>query len=282
MRLSRRFFLAAGSLVGTSALLKAAGAQEFAGDSCVASAMGDAPRALVQQVVAAFGGARDIIHLGDRVLVTPTAAWPSHGAAGVNTNPAVFDELLRLILEQEPREVVVLEAVQGRARTGWLKNWTAQSSSCRDPRVRTVESTTTDFVVTKRGGRQITVHRAALEADIRLAVPIFKHHRALGFSGAVHGCLTWTGGRGVLPEQRRRGFLEAVPPHLILLDATESLVAGGPDGRTHARRSSLRTILASRSPDALDRVAFDRFGRLLDASASMSPADPLPSTPRVS
>ena len=255
---------AAGLALPAAGALRAVAAE---GQSPVAIARKGDPAALVRRAVAASGGMGRYVSRGDVVVVKPNIAWDRTPEMAANTNPEVVREVVLLCLEAGARKVRVMDRSCNDPRRCYVKSGIKAAVEAIDDLAVTVEyMDEARFVpLALPKGRSLsswTVYPGLMEADVRINVPIAKHHSAarltMGLKN-VMGCLG--GNRGNIHRDLDGNIAAcsaAIPFDLTILDAVRILTGNGPQGGRLSDVRRLDTVIAG-----VDRVAVDTVGASL-------------------
>lgn len=245
LRRARRDFLRTG-IVTTAALLTGASPlslfdrEALAGDyPDVAIAHGNDPATMTRSAVNAVGGIKRFVKPGNRVVIKPNMSFAAKPGQGANTNPAVVAEVARLCHEAGASGVSVLDNVLSSAQD-------CLSMSRIPEYCEKVPNTVVANVYSRRmfgevkvpNGRELSsmrVMKAVLDADVLIAVPVGKSHSGTGVSLSMKGMMGLIYDRG--PFHKRYDLHGAIvdmasvlKPHLVVIDGTRILSAGGPGG----------------------------------------------------
>lgn len=220
-------------------------------------AHGPSPARITRAAIDALGGISRFVPKGARVVVKPNIGWDRTPEQAANTNPEVVAEIIRMALEAGAKSVLVLD------------------NPCNDPR-RCYERSgiaaavrgaggTIDFFEESRcrkmklGGDRLKeweVHPAVIEADVRINVPVAKHH---GLADLTLGMKNWMGSVGGARGRMHQDIDTCVVdlaaffrPQLTIIDGVRILTRGGPQGGSLGDVKRLDTVIASGDPVAAE------------------------------
>lgn len=239
--------------------------QAAAGQAALTVARNGEPRALVDAAIAGLGGMARFVSSGDRVLVKPNMGWDRKPELAANTNPEIIARLVELALEAGAKKVTVLDRTCNDARRCYANSGIEAAASAAGARVVHVD----DERVTRvdLGGdvlHEWDVYDEIADVDVRINVPIAKHHAlsqlSLGMKNLM-GCIG--GNRSRMHQQIHRSVVDLAAyfrPQLTVLDAYRILTANGPTGGNPADVTKLRVLCASADPVAVDTFGASLFG----------------------
>jgi len=267
-RITRREFIARIAATGAAV----SGASLFGSDlyaarrSVISVAANAAPGPMTRQAVEALGGMRRFVKRGQRVVVKPNASYAVDPDQAATTHPEVVAEVIKMCLEAEAGEVVVIDSPVDHPIKSFFLN------GIRD--VATQEKATLIMrpiyykqVDVPRGRvlRKMTVSVATdfLDADVFISVPIAKAHEATGYSlgikslmGTVRDRQAWHA--SVSLDQCIADFATVIRPRLTIIDAHRILLTNGPRGPGEMK--DVNKVIAGADPLAVDAYAATLFG----------------------
>jgi len=223
----------------------------------LAVAHGPAPDAITRAAVEALGGMGRFVHRGDRVVVKPNIGWdrlPQHAA---NTDPEVVGAVVRLCLEAGARSVLVMDNPCNDPRRCYQRSGIAEAAKAAGATVDFFEEDRTRKMAIKGERiREWEVHPAIIEADVRINVPVAKHHSLAGLTLGMKNWLGAVGGsRGRLHQEIDTVVVDLAAffrPALTIVDGVRVLTKGGPQGGNVADVRRLDTVIASADPVAAE------------------------------
>lgn len=239
-----------------------------AGKVMVGVGHGGEVKQMVRGSVEMIGGLGRLEVAGKTVLVKPNVVTAS--PPPVTTNPEVVGSVVSLLKEAGAKRVIVgdssafiaLPTKDNMKRTG-----IAEAAEGAGAEVAFLEDE--EWVRVRPPGLkyidEFRVSRLAVEADLYVSVPVVKTHRYATYSLALKNTL------GIIhpanrPSLHASKFWEeivaeinsAVRPHLIVIDGTKSMIAGGP---LSGEEAETKMVIATG-----DLLAADLFGLALISS----------------
>jgi len=232
----------------------------------LAVAHGPSPAAITRAAIEALGGMRAFVHRGDRVVVKPNIGWdrlPEHAA---DTNPEVVATVVALCLDAGAKSVLVMDNPCNDPRRCYARSGIAAAAKAAGARVEHFEEERTKRVAI--GGEALKewpVHRAFIECDVRINVPIVKHHGLAGVTGGMKNWLGAIGGaRNKLHQDLDRSIVDLsayFKPALTVVDGVRLLVRGGPQGGRLEDIERGDTVIASADAVAAEARGIALHGR---------------------
>ena len=240
-------------------------AQASDGAAKLAIVRNGSPSAMVDAALGALGGIGAFVSSGDKVLVKPNIGWDRTPEQAANTNPEVVARLVELSLGAGAKRVTVMDYTCNDARRCYTNSGIQAAAEAAGARVLHVDServTTVDI-----GGeviREWDVFDEMLDADVRINVPVAKHH---SLSRVSLGMKNWMGcAAGHRPRMHQKINVSIVDlaayfrPSVTLIDAYRILIANGPTGGRLADVRQANTLCASTDPVAADTFGASLFG----------------------
>jgi uncharacterized protein (DUF362 family) len=232
----------------------------------LAFAHGPSPAAITRAAIEALGGMSTFVRRGDRVVVKPNIGWDRTPEQAANTNPEVVAAIVALCLESGAKSVVVLDNPCNDPRRCYARSGIAAAVKEAGGRMEVFEEDRTKLVPI--GGvalRDWPVHPAFLDADVKINVPIAKHH---GLAGVTNGMKNWLGAiggaRNRLHQDLDRSIVDLAAffsPSLTVVDGVRILLRSGPQGGRLDDVRRLDTVIASADPVAAEVSGFALHGR---------------------
>jgi uncharacterized protein (DUF362 family) len=233
----------------------------------LAVAHGPVAAAITKAAVDALGGMGRFVHRGDRVVVKANIGWDRTPEQAANTNPDVVGSVVRLCLAAGAKSVLVLDNPCNDPRRCYQRSGIAEAVRAAGGTVDFFEEDRTRKMII--GGELIkewNVHPAFTEANVRINVPIAKHHSLAGLTLGMKNWLGAVGGdRGRMHQEMDRCIVDLAAffkPSLTIIDGVRILTSGGPQGGDLKAVRRLDTVIAS-----ADQVAAEARGGMLHGRA---------------
>ncbi len=200
---------------------------------------GSPPEATTRRAVEALGGMKRFVKPGNKVVIKPNMSFASDPESASNTNPAVVAEVARLCKEAGAATIAVLDNVLGSPRSCLQLSQIPQyCASVPDTVVSNVRSPRLFKTVPVPQGKEfkrMSVVKAALDADVLIAVPVGKSHSSSGVSLSMKGMMGLIEDRGSFHTKYNLheaivDMVTVLTPQLVVVDGTRILSTGGPGG----------------------------------------------------
>ena len=204
---------------------------------------GDRPDEMVKLGMRAIGGVKLFVSPGDRVVISPNFAWARPPGSGATTDPELVRAVIQLCWAAGAREVVCLDyasdmtprafkvcgaykATEG-TRARLISPWSSEQFIRVD-----------DFKKGKiHAGKKIgwqAVASVLMRCDVFINMPIFKHHREVGVTGALKKLMGCVWRRSTYHAVDLDGCIAELAavlrPTLTIMDGTRILTTNGPNG----------------------------------------------------
>jgi uncharacterized protein (DUF362 family) len=224
---------------------------------------GQSPSKMAKAAVLAIGGMGKFVHRGDVVLVKPNIGWDRLPEQAANTNPEVVAAVVEMAFDAGAKKVVVMDNTCNDPRRCYVRSGIEAAAKKVGGEVRFVEERMMKEM--DIGGDKIKkwpVNSEIMEADVRINIPIAKHH---GLTRLTLSMKNWYGAVGGRRNELHQDAARCVAdlakffaPQLTILDAYRILKANGPQGGNLADVEQKNILAVSR-----DQVAIDSFGASL-------------------
>ncbi len=257
--MKRREFLAAGAALAALPLVAAEG---DAPKSKVVAVRNGEPEALFRKGIAALGGIAAFVKPGQKVVVKPNIGWDRTPEFGANTNPGLIGEIVRQCIAAGAAQVEVFD------HTCNVWNRCYRSSGI-DEAVRQAGGTMVNAherdayreVSRPAAGSMKTalIHRAILDADVFINVPILKTHGGAKVTAALKNFMGLVWDRQFMHAHNLDQCIADAAlyrkPDLNVVDAYRVMQANGPRGVSLNDVRTLRYQLLSTDIVAVDVLA---------------------------
>ena len=239
--------------------------QAASGAADLAIARDGEPAALVDAVFTALGGMGKYVSEGDKVLVKPNMGWDRTPELAANTNPDVIARIVQLCLDAGAKRVVVMDRPCNDPRRCYVNSGIQSAVEEVGGKVLHVD----DARVTRvdLGGEVLhewDVYDEMLDVDVRINVPVAKHHMLSKVSLGMKNWMGCVGGnRSRMHQQIHKSVVDLAAyfkPAVTVLDAYRVLVSNGPQGGRPSDVELTRTLCASADPVAVDSFGASLFG----------------------
>ncbi len=241
--MKRRTFLMSGAALAVAAptaTLAAAEAPAPGGPkSKVVAVRNGEPEALFRKGIAALGGIAAFVRPGQKVVVKPNIGWDRAPEYGANTNPALVGEIVRQCLAAGAAQVEVFDHTCNNWERCYRNSGVAEAvAQAGGKMVEAHERDAYREVSRPAAGSMKTalIHRAILDADVFINVPILKHHGGAKVTAALKNFMGLVWDRQYMhAHDLDQCIADAAlyrKPDLNVIDAYRIMPTNGPRGVT--------------------------------------------------
>jgi uncharacterized protein (DUF362 family) len=264
-KLDRREFLA-GTVATTAALILPwrLAAQERTGATLVVVRGGTPPEALAA-ALEALGGLAPFAPKGKMVVIKPNIGWDRTPEQAANTDPDLVAAAVKAF-RAAGSKVQVFDLTCNAAQRCYRRSGIEQAAKDAGADVSFVHEMRFDEVELPQGVKlkKWPIYRDYLRADLRINMPILKHHSLAGVTMGLKNLMGVMGGeRSTIHngfDQKLIDVATPILPQLTVLDARRILVKNGPQGGDLADVRQGNALIAGFDPVAVDAEGARLFG----------------------
>ena len=241
--MKRRTFLMSGAaLVVTAPAASLAAAEPPAATgakSKVVAVRGGEPEALFRKGIAELGGITAFVRPGQKVVVKPNIGWDRAPEYGANTHPGLVAEIVRQCIAAGASQVEVFDHTCNSWERCYRNSGIADAVTQAGGKM--VEAHDRDSyreVSRPAAGSMKTalIHRAILDADVFINVPILKHHGGAKVTAALKNFMGLVWDRQYMHAHNLDQCIADAAlyrkPDLNVIDAYRIMPTNGPRGVT--------------------------------------------------
>ncbi len=277
--MDRRAFLKTAALATAATAIKLnAPAQAVATDTAgiptlVAVRNGD-PVTMFRKGIEALGGMKAFVKPSQRVVVKPNIGWDKTPEEGANTSPELVGEIVRQALAAGANEVVVFDHTCNNWKNSY-KNSGIEAAVVEAGGKIVQGNEVADYVERSCEAavsmKTAKIHKALLDADVVINVPILKNHGGAKMTAAMKNWMGVVWDRQFmhsnnLPQCIADSILYR-KPDLTVIDAYRVMHANGPRGVSLADVTERKYMILSRDIVAADSMAL----KIIDYEADKVP-----------
>ncbi|TKJ41759.1 cytoplasmic protein [candidate division LCP-89 bacterium B3_LCP] len=262
---NRRKFLKS-AVLGTAALsvpwyLRA---DETTASSLVLVRGGTSAEAL-EAALAELGGISRFSPKGKKVVVKPNIGWDRTPAQGANTDPELVAAAVRTFVDADAK-VHIFDFTCNAARRCYRRSGIGQAAEEAGAKVSFVHEKRFNSVELPGGMvlKKWPIYRDYLNADLRINMPVLKHHSLAGVSMGLKNLMGVMGEpRSTIHKQFDQKLIDIVSPilpELTILDARRVLRRNGPQGGNPDDVEIMNTVIVGFDPVAVDAEGARLFG----------------------
>jgi len=226
---------------------------------------GGSPEEAFQAAIETLGGISQFGSAGRTVVVKPNIGWDRTPDQGANTDPDLVRAAVKALRTTGAR-VLVFDRTCNTARRCYRRSEIEEAAKSAGANVSFVHERRFDEINLPQGKtlKRWSIYRDYLRADLRINMPILKHHSLVGVTMGLKNLMGVMGGeRSTIHngfEQKLIDIAAPILPELTVLDARRVLVRNGPQGGDLADVRNLNTLIAGFDPVAVDAEGARLFG----------------------
>ncbi|GAB7024115.1 DUF362 domain-containing protein [Salidesulfovibrio brasiliensis] len=198
---------------------------------------GGEPDVMFDAAISAYNGMQTFVSRGSKVVIKPNIGWDVSPERGGNTNPKLVGRIVEHCLDAGAAEVIVFDHSCDSWRQCYLNSGIEAAVESAGGKMLSADSESYYREVAIPGGRNLTsaqVHKALLEADVFLNVPVLKDHSSSLITASMKNLMgvvwdRWYFHRNDL-HQCIADIASFRKPDLTILDAYHVMMRNGPRG----------------------------------------------------
>ena len=241
--MKRRTFLMSGAALAVAAPTAPLSAAEppaaTGAKSKVVAVRGGEPEALFRKGIAELGGIATFVRPGQKVVVKPNIGWDRAPEYGANTNPNLVAEIVRQCIAAGASQVEVFDHTCNSWERCYRNSGIADAvTQAGGKMVEAHDRNSYREVSRPAAGSMKTalIHRAILDADVFINVPILKHHGGAKVTAALKNFMGLVWDRQYMHAHNLDQCIADAAlyrkPDLNVIDAYRIMPTNGPRGVT--------------------------------------------------
>lgn len=245
--------------------------------SNMVAVMGGEPDVMLKKALEALGGIGNFIKKGQKVVIKPNIGWDKTPAMASNTNPLLIKELIKQCLAAGASKVSVFD----HTCDNWVKCYDKSGMKAAVSEAGGILLPGNDEKYYKETSipqgkhlKTAKIHEALLEADAWINVPVMKHHGGAKFSCAMKNLMGIVWDRKFFHSNDLQQCISDIctwekRPVLNIVDSYRMMFRNGPQGKSEADVSTLKSLIVSPDIVAADTAALRLFNQVekLDIAA---------------
>lgn len=272
--IDRRSFLKNLAIVGAAFTLKMNGgmevfAQTASGAADLVAVMGGEPDAMFKRAVEEMGGIGKFVKKGQKIVVKPNIGWNKAPEFAANTNPILVGEIVRQCVEAGAKEVVVFDNTCDNWRRCYTNSGIEAAAKAAGAKVVPADDNSYYTEVSLPKGKRLKsmkLHKAILNCDAWINVPVLKHHSGANMSISMKNLMGIIWDRKIFHVSNLQQCIADVctlekKPVLNVVDAYRILKAHGPQGRSLEDAFLSKALFMSQDMVAVDTAATKFFNQ---------------------
>lgn len=278
--MKRRKFLEAIALAGVASTVRAGEAFDILTQSGVNSStrspydmvavMGGEPVEMFRKALDELGGMKKFIKRGQKVVVKPNIGWDKSPELAGNTNPDLVQEIVKQCFAAGAKEVTVFDHTCDDWRKCYKNSGIEDAAKAAGAKVVPAheESYYTEVDLPRaKSLKKAKIHRAILECDAWINVPILKNHGGARMTISMKNLMGIVWDRGFfhandLPQCIADICSYSKPPVLNVVDAYRVMKTNGPRGKSAADVVLAKALFMSPDIVAVDTAATKFFNQI--------------------
>lgn len=231
--------------------------------------MGGEPVAMLDKMLAEYGGIGTFVKKGMKVVVKPNIGWDRSPEMAANTNPLLVGALVSRCLKAGASEVLVFD----HTCNDWIQCYKnsgikAAVEAAGGKMVPGNDESYYVDVALPRGVKlkKAKIHKALVDCDVWFNVPVLKHHGGAKMTIAMKNYMGIVWDRQAFHSTDLQQCIADVAtypkkPALHIVDAYRAMLQNGPQGKSVEDVVTLKALLASKDPVAVDTAAVKMFSQ---------------------
>lgn len=227
---------------------------------------GGTPERAFSAAMEALGGISQFSGKGRKIVIKPNIGWDRAPDQGADTDPELVATIVQTFIQQDG-DVHVFDNTCNTAQRCYRRSGIEEAAKRAGAKVSYMHEKRFDEINLPGGTilKSWPIYRDYLEADLRINVPILKHHSLAGITMGFKNLMGVMGGsRSNLHIDFDRKLIDitsAILPELTVLDARRVLLRNGPQGGNLDDVRIMNTLIVGFDPVAVDAEGARLFGR---------------------
>lgn len=278
--MKRRDFFKSAALVGLASVVKTnvfgSALSSTSKNMAVSTApdlvavMGGEPEAMLLRALKEFGGIKNFVKKGQKVVIKPNIGWDRTPELAANTNPDLVAALVKQCKMAGASEIIVFD----HTCHDWKKCYTNSGieTAVTDAGGKMVPGNDGSYyrdVEIPNGVKMKSnkIHQAILDCDVWFNVPVLKHH------GGAKNSISMKNLMGIVWDRKTFHLndlhqciadiaTQHKKPVLNIVDAYRIMKSNGPQGKSEADVVMLKSLIVSPDYVAADTAALKLFAQV--------------------
>jgi len=276
--MDRRGFLKTLAIAGTAFTLKMKGGMDVFAQTVpqiesgadLVAVMGGEPEAMFKKAIEAMGGIGKFVKKGHKVVVKPNIGWDKTPELAANTNPLLVKEIVRQCIAAGAKEVAVFDNTCDEWKKCYASSGIEAAAKAAGAKMLPADDKSYYSDVFLPQGKKLKnmrVHKAILDCDVWINVPILKQHGGANISISMKNLMGIIWDRKIFHASDLQQCIADVctldkKPVLNVVDAYRVLKTNGPRGRSIEDAVVSKAIFISQDMVAVDTAATKFFNQV--------------------
>lgn len=283
--MKRRDFLKTSAVAGAALSLNFDGLQAALSKNEIAvekapdliAVMGGEPEEMLKKALQALGGIGKFVKKGQNIVIKPNIGWDRTPEMAANTNPVLVKTLVKMCLDAGAKKVTVFDHTCDNWQKCYDKSGIAEAVKAAGGIIVPGNDEVYYKEVSIPQGinlKKAKLHEALLEADAWINMPVLKNHGGAKMTIAMKNYMGIVWDRSFFHSNDLQQCIADIctwekKPVLNIVDAYRVMRQNGPQGKSDADVSLLKTLIASTDIVAIDTAAVRFFNQVekMDLSA---------------
>ena len=282
MEMNRQEFLRNVAVGGLAAAITTTGSLDVMAQSATSSSkasdapfdlvavMGGEPVPMFEAGIAKMGGMSRFVKSGQRVTIKPNIGWDRPPEMAANTNPDLVAAVVKSCLAAGAAEVTVFDHTCDEWRACYRSSGIPAAAEAAGAKIMPSSDEAYYREVEIPGAKSLKrakVHRAILDCDVWINMPILKHHGGANMTIAMKNLMGIVLDRGFFHGNDLNQCIADIcllrpQASLHIVDAYRIITSNGPKGRSAADVATPKGLLLSTDPVAVDTAATRFFSQV--------------------
>jgi len=278
--MDRRNFLKTLAVAGAAFTLKMKGGMDVFAQTVpnarieglidLVAVMGGEPDAMFKRAIDEMGGIGRFVKKGQKVVVKPNIGWDKTPELAANTNPLLVKEIVRQCIAAGAKEVAVFDNTCDEWKKCYASSGIEAAAKSAGAKMLPADDKSYYSEISLPQGKKLKdmkVHKAILDCDVWINVPILKHHGGANMSISMKNLMGIIWNRKIFHISNLQQCIADVctldkKPVLNVVDAYRVLKTNGPRGRSIEDVVTSKALFISQDMVAVDTAAAKFFNQI--------------------
>lgn len=275
--MNRRDFLKAMGLAGAAAIIDIGSVREALAQKSpstrsvtdMVAIMGGEPDVMLRRMLAEYGGIEKFVKKGMKVVLKPNIGWDKTPELAANTNPILVGEMVRQCKKAGAAEVLVFDHTCNNWIESYKNSGIKAAVEAAGGKMLPGNDETYYVNVDLPKGKKLKsakIHKSLLDCDVWFNMPVLKHHGGAKLTIAMKNYMGIVWDRQIFHKTELQQCIADVvtftkKPALHIVDAYRIMIQNGPQGKSLDDVVTLRSLIASSDPVAVDTASLKLFSQ---------------------
>jgi uncharacterized protein (DUF362 family) len=238
--------------------------------------MGGEPDAMFRKAIEEMGGMGRFVKKGYKVVVKPNIGWDKTPELAANTNPLLVKEIIRQCFEAGAKEVAVFDNTCDNWKKCYESSGIEAVAKAAGAKMLPADEESYYSKISLPKAKKLSdmkVHKAILDCDAWINVPILKQHGGANISIAMKNLMGIIWNRRLFHISNLQQCIADVctlekKPVLNVVDAYRVLKSNGPRGKSVEDTVLSKALFMSQDMVAVDTAAAKFFNQVKEMPLS--------------